>query len=72
MPWTALIFLGLTFIFWQLLQFVSDEVIRFLASLVAVACLVVGLAIAPILLKSLILLVLLLTPPMGAQNRNFS
>ena len=72
MPWTALIFLGLTFIFWQLLKFVSDEVIRFLASLVAVACLVVGLATAPSLLKSLILLVLLLTPPMGAQNRNFS
>ncbi|MDV3347139.1 hypothetical protein D0962_01245 [Leptolyngbyaceae cyanobacterium CCMR0082] len=72
MPWTALIFLGLTFIFWQLLKFVSDEAIRFIASLVAVACLVVGLAIAPILLKSLILLVLLLTPPMGAQNRNFS
>lgn len=72
MPWTALIFLGLTFTFWQLLQFASDEVIRFLTSLAAVACLVLGLAAAPILLKSLILLVLLLTPLIGTQNRNFS
>ena len=72
MPWTALLFFGLTFTCWQLAQLSSDEVIRFLSSLAAAACLIVGLAIAPILLKSLILILLLLTPPIVSQNRNFS
>ena len=72
MPWTALIFLGFALTFWRLTQIYSDEVICFLGSLASVACLIVGLATAPILLKSLILLFLLLTPPITSQNRNFS
>ena len=71
MPWTALIFFGLTLICWRLTQIYSDEVICFLGNLATVACLIVGLATAPILLKSLILLCLLLTPSMASKKRNF-
>lgn len=72
MSLTALLFLGLVLTFWRLTQIYSDEVMRFLSSLAAVTCLIIGLATAPILLKSLILLFLLLTPPVLFQNRNFS
>mgnify|MGYP001792110510 FL=1 len=72
MPWTTLIFLGLTLIFWRLTQVYSDEAICFLSNFATVACLIVGLATAPILLKSTVLLFLLITPSFIAQNRNFS
>ena len=72
MPWTTLICLGLTFTFWRLTQNYSDEVIGFLGSLATATFLIIGLAAAPILLKSLILLLLLLAPSFVVQRRNFS
>lgn len=72
MSLTTLIFLGLMLTFWRLTQIYSDEVIRFLSSLAAVTCLIVGVAAAPVLLKSLILLFLVLTSSMVSRNQNFS
>ena len=62
MPWPPLIFLSLTLIFWRLTQVYSDEVICFLGNLATVACLIIGLATAPILIKSMILVLLLVAP----------
>ncbi len=72
MPWITLIFLGLTLIFWRLTQISSDEVICFLGNLATVVCLIVGLGTAPMLVKSLVLVFLLLAPSLGTQKRNFS
>lgn len=68
MPWTAFIFLSLTFVCWRFVQVHPHEVARFLASLSAIACLLIGLFTAPILLQSLILLSLLIQPAI-AQER---
>lgn len=62
MPWTALTFLGLTAAFWQFTRNHRNDIGRFLGNLSAAACLIVGLATSPILLKSLILLGLVFNP----------
>ncbi|MEO0536301.1 MAG: hypothetical protein AAF215_20805 [Cyanobacteria bacterium P01_A01_bin.123] len=62
MPWTAAIFLSLTLVSWRFTQTHRNDVGRFLGNLSAVACLIVGLATSPILLKSLILIGVVLKP----------
>ena len=71
MPWTTLTFLGLTLVFWRFTRIYSDEVMRFLGSLATVTCLIVGLATAPILLKSAVLLILLFAPSLAGQKHSF-
>ncbi|MEM6255455.1 MAG: hypothetical protein AAF821_21280 [Cyanobacteria bacterium P01_D01_bin.156] len=72
MPWTTLIFFSLTLIFWRFTQLSGDEVLGFLGNLATATCLILGLATAPIFIKSIILVLLLLTPSLVFQKHNFS
>ncbi len=68
----TLIFLGITCVIWRLIQIYPHEIWRFLGSMAAIVCLIIGLATAPMLLKGLILLGLLLTNTDIYHHRNFS
>ncbi|MBE7382442.1 MAG: hypothetical protein F6J95_013655 [Leptolyngbya sp. SIO1E4] len=67
MPWTALILFGLAIAAWRFTQNHPDDVGRFLGSLSALVCLIAGLATAPLLLRSIILLGLLVYPDCSSQ-----
>ncbi|MDY6939934.1 MAG: hypothetical protein SWY16_20055 [Cyanobacteriota bacterium] len=62
MLWTSITLLGLSLVIWRCICDHPNDAIRFLAILSAVSCLTVGIAVAPILVQSLILLALLTFP----------
>lgn len=64
---TALLFLGLAIVAWRFTQIHVDDVGRFLGSLAALTFLIAGLATAPLLLRGVVLLGLLVYPNCSAQ-----
>lgn len=62
MTWTALILLGLAIALWRHSHHQADEVGKLLELITALMCLMIGIAIAPLLLKVLSLFVLLIYP----------
>ena len=66
---TSLFFLILTFYAWQATHKHKEEAGRVIAGIFSVICLVVGLSVAPVLLKSLVLLAVVLYPAIPRRRK---
>lgn len=69
MLFTSLFFLALTAVSWQFAQKHPDEVGRILGSFSSIVCIVICLITAPILLKGLLFLGVILYPGVVQQRR---
>lgn len=67
MPWIALTCLGLTIVFWRFTHHPPNDICRVLASILALVCLIIGLANTPLFLRSIMLLGLLIYPTCFSQ-----